>query len=691
MNTPRLLSYFCMLAALWAGSVRASAQTTYTYNGSTWSPSAPLFASGNSVVVSSGSVAFSALNVYDANSAVVDYNLQPAQSFTAAYSGKLGWVSVVSSPTMQAGKTFTLTVYNGTVTYPPTSLPVLATQNFTTLGGGLTDVIGLTSLVSLTAGQSYTVHITTSETAVSGQGWMRTNVSQDVHSDGVCTYTGYTSINSSNKHDLWFRAGYDLELNGLSIASGASVTLDGSDLHLSGTLANSGTLTLAASEGTYAQLKVSGLVQGSGQVVQNQYLKGTGYHALASSMATGFTTTSGNSAALFAYDASLGNYVNSPNLTNPGMGYFGKLDATGGFATTAGTFSVTGVPNTTHSYNFGYSATVANGGSGSGWNLVGNPYPCGLDWNSVIASNPGQNVNNAVYIWEPSSAIYHYYVNGILPPPTGAVLASAGVIAPLQAFWVQATQPNAVIATNMAAHGVNTVPAEFFKQAPDNLHLTLTELSVSGPRDWAWVLNQPTASPGFDGEFDAWKLPNGVNKPSIAVVDDDQYMAVDALDLSQPQCLDLEVRGQLGERYQIDLDQTVTGDCYRVLLEDHLTQTVTDLSNSPYDFEHSGWTSESPRFSLWFTPGVAMDVSEGVPVAVVTNSDWVMHSQGRWTASPSHCEREVQVYSQMGMLCFEASLDSADPHFDFVTPSGTYLVVLTGPSTRSAHHVIVAR
>ena len=690
MNTPRLLSYFCMLAALWAGSVRASAQTTYTYNGSTWSPSAPLFASGNSVVVSSGSVAFSALNVYDANSAVVDYNLQPAQSFTAAYSGKLGWVSVVSSPTMQAGKTFTLTVYNGTVTYPPTSLPVLATQNFTTLGGGLTDVIGLTSSVSLTAGQSYTVHLTTSETAVAGQGWMRTNVSQDVHSGGVCTFTGYTSIKSSNKHDLWFRAGYDLELNGLSIASGASVTLDGSDLHLSGTLANSGTLTLAASEGTYAQLKVSGLVQGSGQVVQNQYLKGTGYHALASSMATGFTTTSGNSAALFAYDAALGNYVNSPNLTNPGLGYFGMLDAAGGFTTAAGTFSVTGVPNTTHSYNLGYSATVASGGSGSGWNLVGNPFPCGLDWNSVIASNPGQNVNNAVYIWEPTSAVYHYYVNGILPPPTGVLLASAGVVAPLQAFWVQSTQINAVIATTMAANGTISVPASFYKQAPDNLHLTLTELTAAAPRDWAWVLHQPSASPGFDGEFDAWKLPNGVNKPSIAVVDDVQYMAVNALDLSQPQCLDLEVKGQLGERYRLDLDQAVTGDCYRVLLEDRLTQTVTELSSSPYDFVHSGWNSESPRFSLWFTPGVAMEVSEVVPVAAATNLDWVMHSHGRWTASPSGVEREVQVYSQLGMLCYQSSLRSDQPYFDFTTASGTYLVVLTSPSARSAHPVVVA-
>ena len=689
MMTPRPLTYFCLALALWAGASRATAQTTYTFNGTTWSPSAPFFAPANSVVVSSGSVAFEALNVFDANSAVVDYSLQPAQSFTAAYNGKLGWVSVVSTATMQAGKTFTLTVYSGTVTYPPTSLPLLATQNFATLGGGLTDVVGLTTSVPLTAGQKYTLHLTTSEVAAAGQGWMRTDVNQDVHAGGACTYSGYASINQSNKHDLWFRAAYDLELNNLSIATGASVTLGGSDLHVSGAFANDGTLTLAASEGTYAQLKVDGLVEGAGQVVHNQYIKGVGYHALASSMTTGFTTTSGNSAALFAYDATLGNYVSSPNLTNPGLGYFGELNAAGGFATAAGLFSVTGTPNTAHTFNLGYSATVAAGGSGSGWNLVGNPYTCGLDWHSVITSNPGQNVNNAVYIWDPASAAYRYYVNGILPPPSGSTLATAGVVAPLQAFWVQTTQPNAVVATNMAAHGTVSVPAVFHKNAPDNLHLTLTDLAVGGPKDWAWVLHQPTASPGFDGEFDAWKLPNGLHKPSIAVVDGDQYMAVNALDLNQTQCLDLEVKGQLGERYRLDLDQVVSGDAYRVLLEDRLNQTVTDLSGSPYHFVHSGWNSEAPRFSIWVVPAVAMDVPE-FAVEAVADSDWVMHDHGRWTVSPSHTDREVQVYSQLGTLCFEGFIGSDARNFEFATPSGTYLVVTTGPLGRSAHLVVVA-
>jgi hypothetical protein len=84
-----------------------------------------------------------------------------------------------------------------------------------------------------------------------------------------------------------------------------------------------------------------------------------------------------------------------------------------------------------------------------------------------------------------------------------------------------------------------------------------------------------------------------------------------------------------------------------------------------------------------------MDVPE-FAVEAVADSDWVMHDHGRWTVSPSHTDREVQVYSQLGTLCFEGFIGSDARNFEFATPSGTYLVVTTGPLGRSAHLVVVA-
>ncbi len=690
MNTNLHLRMGIAAACVGGLATGAVAQTTYTYNGTSWSPSAPVLAAANSVSVTAGTVAWNKLEVLDATTNVVDYDDTPVQSFTAPLGGTLTWVSAFASASLAPGIAVTLNIYSGNA-YPPLPANLLASTAFTTRGGGTEERVELTSPLALTAGGVYSLEwVASAGTAPTGAGWRRTaggGGPSNVYADGALRY----ALNgTSNNQDLWFRAGFDYALTNLSIASGAGVTLDGCDLFLSGALANSGTLTLTAAEGRYAQVKVGGAIQGTGQVVQQQYLAGTGYHALASSMATGFGTTTGNASALFAYDAAQGNYVVAPSLTAPGLGYFGKLDTAGGFATSDGAFSVSGTPNTAHTYILGHVPTLAPGGSGSGWNLIGNPYPCGLDWNSVITTNPGQNVNNALYIWDAVDANYHYYVNGILPPATGTSLGTSGVVPPLQSFWVQTTQPNVALSTSMASNGTVTVPAVYHKQNPENLHLTLSQIGIPLMRDWAWVLHQPTATTGFDGKYDAWKLPNGLKKPSLALVDANQYLAVNAMDLSRPQCLDLEVLGSWGENYRIELDQVNVDYPYRVLLEDRLTQSVTELSNSHYDFMNWGWDSEAPRFSLWFTPNVGLG-EDDLDSAVSSIPGWISHRQGQWITQSSPLARTFFVYSSSGLLCHQGILRPETDRFDFIAPSGTYLVVLSGSGSVSAHQVLVAR
>ncbi len=705
MNTNLLLRTGIAAACVGGLATGAVAQTTYTYNGTSWSPSAPVLAAANSVSVTAGTVAWNKLEVLDATTHVVDYDDTPVQSFTATLGGTLTWVSAFASASLAPGIAVTLNIYSGNA-YPPLPANLLASNAFTTRGGGAEERVELTSPLALTAGGVYSLEwVASAGTAPTGAGWRRTaggGNPNNVYADGALRY----ALNgTSNNQDLWFRAGFDYALTNLSIASGAGVTLDGCDLFLSGALANSGTLTLTAAEGRYAQVKVGGAIQGTGQVVQQQYLAGTGYHALASSMATGFGTTTGNASALFAYDATQGIYASGPSLTTPGLGYFGKLDAAGGFATAAGAFSVTGTPNATHTYNLGHSATQAAGGSGSGWNLIGNPYTCGLDWNAVMASNQGQGVNNAIYIWDASSTVYKYYVNGIAPPPNGSSLATAGVVPPLQAFWVQTTQTGASITTSMASHGTLSVPAVFYKQQPDNLYLAMTQIGVPSMSDGAWLLHQPTATSGFDGQFDAWKLPNGPKMPRLAIVEGNQYLAVNALDLSRSQCLDLEVKGELDGCYRLELSQVVSGSDYRVFVEDRLTQSITELSAMPYDWVHAGWNSAAPRFALWIAPSEMLGSpdpdstdadsgdsgSNGVDSASHSPAEWVTHRHGQWTTPSRTHDRGVSVYTQSGSRCHEGLLASGADGFHFDAPTGTYLVVLRSPRSQSSHHVTVAR
>lgn len=226
-------------------------------------------------------------------------------------------------------------------------------------------------------------------------------------------------------------------------------------------VAASKSITINSSSSGYGQLKIRGTLNNLGTVVHHQYVGASGHHAVASSMSDGFALTSGSSSSLYSYDAALGAWNMSPATTGAGVGYFAPVQASGGFAASGGTFSVTGTPNTSHTHSLGYASTVASGGSGNGWNLVGNPYTCALDWTAVTKSS---GVNNAFYIWNPATLTYDYYVSGVTAP-TGTYAGSSitsPYIAPLQAFWVQTTSAGQTLTSTMAAAGTVAASPSYY-------------------------------------------------------------------------------------------------------------------------------------------------------------------------------------------------------------------------------------
>ena len=73
-----------------------------------------------------------------------------------------------------------------------------------------------------------------------------------------------------------------------------------------------------------------------------------------------------------------------------------------------------------------------------GWNLIGNPYVCSVDWDN-ISSFSKEAIDNALWIWNATAANYGLYVGGTGGFGTNGVGAN---IASSQAFWVHANDIN---------------------------------------------------------------------------------------------------------------------------------------------------------------------------------------------------------------------------------------------------------
>lgn len=131
---------------------------------------------------------------------------------------------------------------------------------------------------------------------------------------------------------------------------------------------------------------------------------------------------------------------------------------------------------------------LPNPPANNGWNLIGNPYPSGLDWNSVMLP---VNVEPTVYYWDEEDLIYKTYTQNV-----GG--SGSTFIPPTQGFFVHATANDVFSFTNDAR--VHDGQGLFYKSYQDNLVI------LAAGNDEAWILMDNAATSGFDPMFDAYKM-----------------------------------------------------------------------------------------------------------------------------------------------------------------------------------------
>ncbi len=349
---------------------------------------------------------------------------------------------------------------------------------------------------------------------------------QDV--DGTVVFEG-TNAQTITGSTSFYNAQIDNSGGGVNVGGSMNYLRGVMDL-ITGNFNTNNNFTLSSSASGTGQ--ISGIGSGSmtNILIAERYIPATytgiipdyssGYHYLSSPVTNAdFSDYSDDVVPFILYDwpgggtgGSYGTFYeyHEPTTTanaGPAPEYFGKWDAPSSIQIGRGysahirqlnpyVMEVDG--NYNHAASPSISLTYTSGVPNVGWNLVGNPYPSGLDWDAPSGWTK-VNLNNAIYSWKPSTLNYASYVNGI------GANGGSRYIAPQQGFMVRANAGGPSLGFSNAARTV--APATFFKNNED-ISLIRLELSTeAGDRVNETVIRvEAEATEEYDDNFDAYKL-----------------------------------------------------------------------------------------------------------------------------------------------------------------------------------------
>ncbi|GAB4256362.1 MAG: hypothetical protein Kow0079_13440 [Vicingaceae bacterium] len=283
--------------------------------------------------------------------------------------------------------------------------------------------------------------------------------------------------------------------------------------------------------------------------------------------------------------------TNITNSLNPGVGVWvwcgDTITGTQPF-----TIDYTGAPN---AGDISLPMSYTNSGSpfDDGWTMVGNPYPCTIDWDSPNWTK--SNINNSIYIWNPNSQQFASYVGGTGLGTNGG----SQYIASSQAIWVQANGPSPQLIATEAVK--TTIDQSFIKQSNNNPGVSI-KITRSGYSDENILRIDPNATMNFDSNLDAYKLySTSQDVPSLAMLspNGDELSINSIPSIVNNVSIPIKATTNISGLHQIQFTNINNlGNVGCLYLKDLITGTQVDLTINPtYTFYLSD-TTQSARFIL---------------------------------------------------------------------------------------------
>lgn len=473
----------------------------------------------------------------------------------------------------------------------------------------------------------------------------------------------------------------------VTVASLEVMPLAGISIMQGGDLTVSGNLTLKSSASGTATLLNEGGLTVNGQSRTEQYLEasevGGSWWYISSPVVNALSATfllaaSGNKFGY--YDETTGDYpqINTENIVlETGKGYLAWIASSG---------------------NYYFDGQLQNGiinpvslsrtpaaGSKRGFNLVGNPYPSFIDWNSITGFGTGRmRTDIRPTIWIRTRNAVGDMVFDTFDGEDGTSLGIRGqigrYIAPAQAFWVKVTvddtHPVLQFTNSIRSHQDQSMGNNLLKNKPKRSLIKL-ELHQGSYRDEMIIGENDMASDGFD-IYDSEKMITG-HSELFSLVGNKELVINKMNKLEAGKSVNLGFRPVKSSNYTIKA--TVLPESIKVILRDLLLSVDRELNkDSIYTFT-SDITESPDRFVLQFkSPDLLTKANSLSKVKLHVKQS----INRRITVSGEDIKsgNTINIYNTEGKRVFSQLAEGINTLINCQLESGIYIIEIEGDSVK---------
>ncbi|MBI9034716.1 MAG: T9SS type A sorting domain-containing protein [Bacteroidales bacterium] len=225
---------------------------------------------------------------------------------------------------------------------------------------------------------------------------------------------------------------------------------------------------------------------------------------------------------------------------------------------------------------------------GNGWNLIGNPYSCAIDWDLISKT---ENIAGAIYVRDGINGQYISW-NGL----TGDL--SDGVIPAMNGFWVKANASDQQISISPADQ-LHSSTNHYKSDRDLENHLKIT-ISGNDFTDNTYIMLMDSATEAFDSWTDAYKLFGVAAAPQLYSKMNETKYSINVLPNSEQELI-IPIHIKIGAEgdYQLQFNGVESfKDLNSIVLLDHLTLWEYDLKTIGELAIHSNVTDDFHRFTL---------------------------------------------------------------------------------------------